>query len=92
MPIRFDVRMTNPSTSTITLGGNKYLVQITPDGQRIIDGQEIGAFIERLYLLNRTDEIADLASIGLSTLRGTLPCGSPQVTAFMLHQQRTRSN
>lgn len=86
----------NPSPpKVITLAGQSYIVRVDPQtGKRFVGDEEVGAFIEHMTLLRRTDVLEDLAAIGLGVLRGGqgLVAGSPQMTAFALHQNRTRTN
>ncbi len=81
------------SQGQITLAGQTYNVsRDTATGQRFIGDETVEAFIERMTLLGRQDILADLAAIGRAKVNGTLMCDSPQMTAWALHQNRSRRN
>lgn len=75
----------------VILSGHKYIVRVT-DGRRYIGDETIEAFIERMTLLGRYDVLAELAGVGRAVGTNTLDNGSPQMTAFALHQNRTKRN
>ncbi len=81
-----------PTHSTITLAGHHFNVSRDSRGQCFVGDETAEAFVERMSLLGRDDIIADLAAIGRAKVDNTLMCGSPQQTAWALHQNRTKTN
>ena len=78
--------------STVTLAGKRFNVSRDARGQCYVGDETSEAFIERMALLGRSDIIDDLTAMGKAKLKKSLLCGSAQMTAWALHQNRTKNN